>query len=103
MRGDAAFGVTAKVVMPGFGAEMRQVDLGHAVGRQHLQDAANRHGQQAFAGFEDRQRAQKPGAINLGVKIHVVPVLAASIPTLDRLRQCQIADGDVTGTEPGAA
>lgn len=62
----------AQKVMPAFDAEMRNIDDGRRIVGQDRQNIAFRHGFQAFACLENRQRAQKPKGVERVRIIHAL-------------------------------
>lgn len=58
-----------KEAMPGLGAEMRQVDCGHAVGGAQAQDLTGLHRDQPLARAQHGKGAEQPFTVNLDVPI----------------------------------
>jgi len=65
--------------MPGLGAEMRQVDLGHRIGRGHAQHGTRGHGNQPLARTQDGQGAKQPPAIQILIPGHGRAIAAQAI------------------------
>lgn len=56
-----------KKAVPRLGAEMRQVDCGHAVGCAQAQDLTGLHRHQPFARAQHGQGAEQPFAVDLDI------------------------------------
>lgn len=67
---DEAILARIKVEMPRLGAEMRQVDPGHRVGRPDAKHGSGGQSQQALARPQHGEGAEKPLAIQRLVPIH---------------------------------
>lgn len=64
VQGHCAIRSVAKIGVPGLGAEVRQVDLGHYIGRADAKDRAGRERQKPFARAEHGEGAEEPLAID---------------------------------------
>jgi cytochrome c-type biogenesis protein len=58
-----------KEAMPGLGAEMRQIDCGHAVGGAQAQDLTGLHRHQPLARAQHGKGAEQPFAVDLDIPI----------------------------------
>lgn len=58
-------------LVPGLGAEMRDIDNGRRIIGHHAQHLARRKRLQPLAGFQHRQGAQQPVGIKFGIMVHV--------------------------------
>lgn len=99
VEGDGPIGLCAEIGVAGLGAEMRQVDKGHCVGRADTEDRAGGEREEPLAGPQHGKGAEEPLAVDLDVPIRHVRGVAGQA-WRGKLQRCH---GDVTPCPRDAA